>query len=78
MTEQQEQSEETGLLSTQDLDPSKDDDTHGHFRFHLIEDLSYEDVKKCYRGSVSLVSLLILNVTVSVTAASPTSCFNFT
>lgn len=32
MTEQQEQSEETGLLSTQDLDPSKDDDTHGHFR----------------------------------------------
>lgn len=32
MTEQQEQSEETGLVSTQDLDPSKDDDTHGHFR----------------------------------------------
>ena len=32
MTEQQEQSEETGLLSTQDLDHSKDDDTHGHFR----------------------------------------------
>ncbi|XP_038556417.1 GRAM domain-containing protein 2A isoform X2 [Micropterus salmoides] len=59
MTEQQEQSEETGLLSTQDLDPSKDDDTHGHFRFHLIEDLSYEDVKKCYRGScVSCSSLL--------------------
>lgn len=51
MTEQQEQSEETGLLSTQDLDPSKEDDTHGHFRFQLIEDLSYEDVKKCYRGS---------------------------
>ncbi|XP_023282495.1 GRAM domain-containing protein 2A-like isoform X4 [Seriola lalandi dorsalis] len=51
MTEQQEQSEDTGLLSTQDLDPSKDDDTHGHFRFQLIEDLSYEDVKKCYRGS---------------------------
>ncbi|XP_076012444.1 GRAM domain-containing protein 2A [Genypterus blacodes] len=51
MTEQQEQSEETGLLSTHDLEPHKDDDTHGHFRFHLIEDLSYEDVKKCYRGS---------------------------
>lgn len=32
MTEQQEQSEETGLVSTQDLDHSKDDDTHGHFR----------------------------------------------
>ncbi|XP_034077247.1 GRAM domain-containing protein 2A isoform X6 [Gymnodraco acuticeps] len=59
MTEQQEQSEETGLLSTQDLDHSKDDDTHGHFRFQLIEDLSYEDVKKCYRGScVSCSSLL--------------------
>uniref|UniRef100_A0A3Q1JD83 GRAM domain-containing protein n=1 Tax=Anabas testudineus TaxID=64144 RepID=A0A3Q1JD83_ANATE len=59
MTEQQEQSEEAGLLSTQDLDPSKDDDTHGHFRFQLIEDLSYEDVKKCYRGScVSCSSLL--------------------
>ncbi|XP_008335290.1 GRAM domain-containing protein 2A [Cynoglossus semilaevis] len=51
MTEQQELSEETGLLSTQDLEPSKDEDTHGHFRFQLIEDLSYEDVKKCYRGS---------------------------
>ncbi|XP_060924569.1 GRAM domain-containing protein 2A [Limanda limanda] len=51
MTEQQEQSEETGLLSTQDLDPPKEEDTHGHFRFQLIEDLSYEDVKKCYRGS---------------------------
>ncbi|XP_022605411.1 GRAM domain-containing protein 2A-like isoform X1 [Seriola dumerili] len=59
MTEQQEQSEDTGLLSTQDLDPSKDDDTHGHFRFQLIEDLSYEDVKKCYRGScVSCSGLL--------------------
>ncbi|XP_013130195.1 uncharacterized protein gramd2aa isoform X2 [Oreochromis niloticus] len=59
MTEQQEQSEEIGLLSTQDLDPSKDDDTHGHFRFQLIEDLSYEDLKKCYRGScVSCSSLL--------------------
>uniref|UniRef100_A0A3P9JW40 GRAM domain containing 2Aa n=1 Tax=Oryzias latipes TaxID=8090 RepID=A0A3P9JW40_ORYLA len=51
MTEQQEPAEDTGLLSTQDLDPSKDDGTHGHFRFHLVEDLSYEDVKKCYRGS---------------------------
>uniref|UniRef100_A0A1A8S863 GRAM domain containing 2 n=1 Tax=Nothobranchius rachovii TaxID=451742 RepID=A0A1A8S863_9TELE len=59
MTEQQEQGEVTGLFSTPDLDPSKDDDTHGHFRFHLIEDLSYEDVKKCYRGScVSCSGLL--------------------
>uniref|UniRef100_A0AAQ5Z1Z0 GRAM domain-containing protein n=1 Tax=Amphiprion ocellaris TaxID=80972 RepID=A0AAQ5Z1Z0_AMPOC len=59
MTEQQEHSEETGLISTQDLEPSKDNDTHGHFRFQLIEDLSYEDVKKCYRGScVSCSGLL--------------------
>ncbi|XP_030270968.1 uncharacterized protein gramd2aa isoform X7 [Sparus aurata] len=59
MTEPQEHNEETGLISTQDLEPSKDDDTHGHFRFQLIEDLSYEDVKKCYRGScVSCSGLL--------------------
>ncbi|KAM4597464.1 GRAM domain-containing protein 2A isoform 3-T3 [Fundulus diaphanus] len=59
MTEQQEQGEVTGLLATHDLDPSKDDDAHGHFRFQLIEDLSYEDVKKCYRGScVSCSGLL--------------------
>nr|XP_040019898.1 uncharacterized protein gramd2aa isoform X4 [Gasterosteus aculeatus aculeatus] len=59
MTEQQEQSEETGLLATQDLDHCKDEDAHGHFRFQLIEDLSYEDVKKCYRGScVSCSGLL--------------------
>ncbi|MED6273026.1 hypothetical protein CHARACLAT_002564 [Characodon lateralis] len=59
MTEQHEQGEVTGLLSTHDLDPSKDNDTHGHFRFQLIEDLSYEDVKKCYRGScVSCSGLL--------------------
>lgn len=32
MTEQQEQGEVTGLLSTHDQDPSKDDDAHGHFR----------------------------------------------
>ncbi|XP_068168828.1 GRAM domain-containing protein 2A isoform X2 [Antennarius striatus] len=60
MSEQQEPpSEDTGLLSTQDLDPPKDEDAHGHFRLQLIEDLSYEDVKKCYRGScVSCSSLL--------------------
>ncbi|XP_061742991.1 uncharacterized protein LOC133542817 isoform X2 [Nerophis ophidion] len=51
MTEQQEHAEETGLLSTQDLDSSKDEEAHGHLRFQLIEELSYEDVKKCYRGS---------------------------
>ncbi|XP_056135216.1 GRAM domain-containing protein 2A [Lampris incognitus] len=54
MTEQQDQSEETGLLSAQDLDHSKDDDPQGEnhfFSLKLIEDLSYEDMKKCYRGS---------------------------
>ncbi|XP_034015702.1 GRAM domain-containing protein 2A [Thalassophryne amazonica] len=37
-----EQSEDTGPVSAHDLDP---------YKFQLIEDLSYEDVKKCYRGS---------------------------
>lgn len=32
MSEQQEQSEEAGLLPSQDLEPSKEDDAHGHFR----------------------------------------------
>lgn len=32
MSEQPEQSEEAGLLPSQDLEPSKEDDAHGHFR----------------------------------------------
>lgn len=32
MSEQQEQSEEAGLLPSQDLEPAKEDDAHGHFR----------------------------------------------
>ena len=44
MTEQQEQGEETGLISTQDLDPSKDDDTHGHFR----QSLTHRHTLLCY------------------------------
>ncbi|XP_075874949.1 GRAM domain-containing protein 2A isoform X2 [Nelusetta ayraudi] len=59
MSEQPEQSEEAGLLPSQDLEPSKEDDAHGHFRFQLIEDLSYEDVKKCYRGSCVSCSALL-------------------
>ncbi|XP_067105217.1 LOW QUALITY PROTEIN: GRAM domain-containing protein 2A-like [Osmerus mordax] len=53
MTEHQEHNEETGLLSPQDLEPSKEEDSHGppQFRIQLIDDLSYEDLKKCYRGS---------------------------
>ncbi|CAL9702269.1 unnamed protein product [Knipowitschia caucasica] len=52
MTEEQ-STEDPGLVPTQELqEPTKEEDSHhGHFRFHLIEDLSYEDVKKCYRGS---------------------------
>ncbi|XP_045564807.1 GRAM domain-containing protein 2A isoform X5 [Salmo salar] len=52
MTEHQEQNEEGVLISTQDLETSKHQDTQGgHPQFRLIDDLSYEDVKKCYRGS---------------------------
>ncbi|CAB1338974.1 unnamed protein product, partial [Coregonus sp. 'balchen'] len=53
MTEHQEQNEEGVLVSTQDLEPSKHQDAQGgHPHFRLIDDLSYEDVKKCYRGSL--------------------------
>ncbi|KAL1007679.1 hypothetical protein UPYG_G00090120 [Umbra pygmaea] len=54
MMEPQEHNDESALLSTQDLEPSKEEDLHGvhpQFRIQLIDDLSYEDVKKCYRGS---------------------------
>ncbi|XP_041918008.1 GRAM domain-containing protein 2A isoform X1 [Alosa sapidissima] len=54
MTEQQEQSEDVGLLTPPDLpEPLKEEDTQNppQFRVQLIDDLSYEDVKKCYRGS---------------------------
>ncbi|XP_072321005.1 GRAM domain-containing protein 2A isoform X5 [Eucyclogobius newberryi] len=53
MTEQDHTTEDSSLVSTQDLQepPKEEESHHGHFRFHLIEDLSYEDVKKCYRGS---------------------------
>ncbi|XP_051756817.1 GRAM domain-containing protein 2A isoform X3 [Ctenopharyngodon idella] len=50
MNDHQDQAEDVGLLIPHDQsEPSKDDDMH--FRVHLIDDLSYEDVKKCYRGS---------------------------
>ncbi|KAJ0056751.1 hypothetical protein NL108_015292, partial [Boleophthalmus pectinirostris] len=61
MSEQEHSTEDSGLVSTQDLQetPKEEEPHQGHFRqdtrhtpaFHLIEDLSYEDVKKCYRGS---------------------------
>ncbi|XP_026996760.2 GRAM domain-containing protein 2A isoform X3 [Tachysurus fulvidraco] len=58
MAEQMDQSDDAGLVilpETSDL--QKDDETHctQDFRqtimLQLIDDLSYEDVKKCYRGS---------------------------
>lgn len=52
------QGEDMGLVTPIELmDPQKDDDPQcpDHFRqslmLQLIDDLSYEDVKKCYRGS---------------------------
>ncbi|XP_042571819.1 GRAM domain-containing protein 2A-like [Cyprinus carpio] len=50
-------SEDVGLVTPTELtDPQKDDPQRpAHFRqslmLQLIDDLSYEDVKKCYRGS---------------------------
>ncbi|TRZ04116.1 hypothetical protein DNTS_003646 [Danionella cerebrum] len=50
MSDHQDQAEDVRPLSPHDqTESSKDDDMH--FRLHLIDDLSYEDVKKCYRGS---------------------------
>ncbi|MCJ8736086.1 hypothetical protein PDJAM_G00254810 [Pangasius djambal] len=58
MAEQMDQSDDVGLVippETSDL--QKEDEPHclQHFRegimLQLIDDLSYEDVKKCYRGS---------------------------
>lgn len=58
MTEQLDQSDEMGLLTPLEMtEQPKEDDSHlpPHFRhgimLQLIDDLSYEDVKKCYRGS---------------------------
>ncbi|KAG7468281.1 hypothetical protein MATL_G00141360 [Megalops atlanticus] len=48
------ETEDVSLLPPQDLpDPPREEDTHGplQLRLQLIDDLSYEDVKKCYRGS---------------------------
>ncbi|XP_042608859.1 GRAM domain-containing protein 2A isoform X2 [Cyprinus carpio] len=58
MTSLMDQGEDMGLVTPIELmDPQKDDDPQcpDHFRqslmLQLIDDLSYEDVKKCYRGS---------------------------
>ncbi|XP_069385243.1 GRAM domain-containing protein 2A isoform X1 [Paralichthys olivaceus] len=41
------------VLPPQELEPAREEDGHCPlpFRLQLIDDLSYEDVKKCYRGS---------------------------
>ncbi|XP_072516369.1 GRAM domain-containing protein 2A isoform X2 [Salminus brasiliensis] len=54
MSEPQEHADDVGLITHQDLpETPKEEDPHSppHFRVQLIDDLSYEDVKKCYRGS---------------------------
>ncbi|KAM9461093.1 GRAM domain-containing protein 2A isoform 2-T3 [Clarias gariepinus] len=50
------QAEDVGSLTPQDAsEPPKDEDTHGapHFRVHLFDELSCEDLKKCTRTSSS-------------------------
>ncbi|XP_054632740.1 GRAM domain-containing protein 2A isoform X2 [Dunckerocampus dactyliophorus] len=44
-----EQSDE--VLPPPVLEPPREEDVSLPFRLHVIDDLSYEDVKKCYRGS---------------------------
>ncbi|XP_038854501.1 leucine-rich repeat extensin-like protein 2 [Salvelinus namaycush] len=55
MMDQQEQSDDISVLSSLELltEAAKEDDGHcqPQFRLQLIDDLTYEDVKKCYRGS---------------------------
>ncbi|KAM9854194.1 GRAM domain-containing protein 2A [Aulostomus maculatus] len=54
MSETLEQSEDISVLPPHEVDPSsREEDTHcpPPFKLQLIDDLSYEDVKKCYRGS---------------------------
>ncbi|XP_051557157.1 GRAM domain-containing protein 2A-like [Myxocyprinus asiaticus] len=54
MSDQQDQTEDIKLVTAHNLSElPKDDDTHSptHFSVHLIDDLSFEDLKKCYRGS---------------------------
>uniref|UniRef100_A0A8C8J6U9 GRAM domain-containing protein n=1 Tax=Oncorhynchus tshawytscha TaxID=74940 RepID=A0A8C8J6U9_ONCTS len=55
MMEHQEQSDDISVLSPLELlaEAAKEDDGHcqPQFRLQLIDDLTYEDVKKCYRGS---------------------------
>ncbi|XP_051236834.1 GRAM domain-containing protein 2A isoform X2 [Dicentrarchus labrax] len=53
MSENLEQSDDVSLLHPHEVEPPREEDGHCPlpFRLQLIDDLSYEDVKKCYRGS---------------------------
>ncbi|XP_068579876.1 GRAM domain-containing protein 2A [Cebidichthys violaceus] len=53
MSENMDQSDDVGLLHPHEVEPPREEDGHCPlpFRLTLIDDLSYEDVKKCYRGS---------------------------
>ncbi|KAJ4923549.1 hypothetical protein JOQ06_004087 [Pogonophryne albipinna] len=54
MSENTEQGDDVSLLPPHEVDPPREEDTHCPlpFRLQLIDDLTYEDVKKCYRGSL--------------------------
>ncbi|KAM6927001.1 GRAM domain-containing protein 2A isoform 1-T1 [Lycodopsis pacificus] len=53
MSENMDQSDDISLLHPHEVEPPREEDGHCPlpFRLTLIDDLSYEDVKKCYRGS---------------------------
>ncbi|KAM3609163.1 uncharacterized protein V6R79_010526 [Siganus canaliculatus] len=53
MSEQLEQSDDVSVLPPHEVEPPREEEGHCPlpFRLQLIDDLSYEDVKKCYRGS---------------------------
>lgn len=55
MSEQLELSDDVGVLPPHEVEHPREEDGPCPlpFRLQLIDDLSYEDVKKCYRGSVS-------------------------
>ncbi|XP_037306753.1 GRAM domain-containing protein 2A isoform X2 [Pungitius pungitius] len=53
MSENMEPGDDVSLLHSHEMEPPREEDGHCPlpFRLQLIDDLSYEDVKKCYRGS---------------------------
>ncbi|KAM8892582.1 GRAM domain-containing protein 2A isoform 2-T2 [Spinachia spinachia] len=53
MSENIEPGDDVSLLHSHEMEPLREEDGHCPlpFRLQLIDDLSYEDVKKCYRGS---------------------------